>query len=111
MALVLLSHPNTTQASGLEGQVVDESNQPVQDISVFIYTGKPKKGPAVLCPYCYVDFGKQTQTDQDVAFTFGSVDDALTFKLLLVKKEQIKISVHLQSKLRERDPLKYQICN
>ena len=63
----------------------DIHDKPVQDVSVFVYTGRPKEGPAVLCPYCYVDCGKQTKTDNDGVFKIESVDEALTFKLLLVK--------------------------
>ena len=85
VGLALLLGAPTAQATSLEGRVVDAEGSPVQDVSVFIYTGKPKEGPAVLCPYCYVDCGKQTKTDEDGTFSFDSVDDSLTFKLLLVK--------------------------
>ena len=84
-AMLLIGSFSNLTAATFGGQVIGPDDAALEGVSVIIYTGKPKVGPAVLCPYCYVDCGKQTVTGIDGSFQFNEVSEDLTFKLLLVK--------------------------
>lgn len=68
----------------LAGRVVDPDGNPVAGAHVFIATAAPKKGAGVLCPSCYPDCAKQTDTGPDGSFRIDDLDRSLTFQVLAV---------------------------
>lgn len=68
----------------LQGCVTDAAGRVLQDAHVFIYTAKPKVGPAYLCPSCYPDCGKRVTTDANGRFTINALDPSLLFRILVV---------------------------
>jgi len=68
----------------LTGTVRYEDGPPVPKATVFIYTAGPKTGTSSLCPSCYADCAKKSQTDTAGAFTLPSLDPTLVFKVLVV---------------------------
>lgn len=66
------------------GTVEDSEGRPVSGATVFLYTARPKKGPAYLCPSCYPDCGRHARTDAEGRFRIGSVDAALLFRVVAV---------------------------
>jgi len=56
----------------------------VRGATVFLYTARPKKGPAYLCPSCYPDCGRYGRTGADGRFRIGSVNGALLFRVVVV---------------------------
>ncbi|MCP4455533.1 MAG: carboxypeptidase regulatory-like domain-containing protein, partial [Planctomycetes bacterium] len=69
----------------LQGRVTDASGGALKDALVFIYTAKPKVGPAYLCPSCYPDCGKQATTDADGRFVIHALASSLRFRILVVR--------------------------
>ncbi|TWU41081.1 carboxypeptidase-like regulatory domain-containing protein [Novipirellula artificiosorum] len=65
----------------LSGRVVDQNDQPVDGAVVKISVGRPRTGPALTCPSCYVDCGKFVLTDADGKFHFEGVSSDLFFGL------------------------------
>jgi hypothetical protein len=70
----------------MRGHVTDVAGNPLKEAHVFIYTGKPKHGPAYLCPSCYLDCGKRVATDADGRFLIKSLDPSLHFRILVVRE-------------------------
>jgi peroxiredoxin/uncharacterized GH25 family protein len=70
----------------LTGVVKDRSDRPLSDATVFIYTAGPKEGTGVLCPSCYADCRKRTNTDADGKFSIEELDPSLIFRVLVVAK-------------------------
>ena len=68
----------------LAGKVVDAAQKPIPKATVFIYTAKPRIGPGILCPSCYVDCGKKATTDADGKFLISSLAPDLLFRVLVV---------------------------
>lgn len=67
----------------LTGIVQDESDNPVTNAVVFIYTAGPKHGPSTFCPSCYTDCRKRATTDAQGRFTITSLDPDLLFRVLV----------------------------
>jgi hypothetical protein len=65
----------------LEGAVQDEAGKPVADAVVFIHTAGPRKGRSSICPSCYLDCWRRTQTSADGRFVFEKVDGSLVFRV------------------------------
>jgi len=94
MAITLsaLSEPNGSGAENaairpdLTGVVKDQDNGPIKDASVFIFTAGPKEGTGILCPSCYADCSKRTNTDRAGHFKIESLDPKLLFRILVVAK-------------------------
>jgi len=70
----------------MQGRVTDVAENPLQEAHVFIYTGKPKHGPAYLCPSCYLDCGKRVTTGADGRFLIKSLAPSLLFRILVVRE-------------------------
>jgi uncharacterized GH25 family protein len=88
-ALSALSQEAISQSraqNDMRGRVTDVAGNPLQDAHVFIYTGKPKHGPAYLCPSCYLDCGKRVATDADGRFLIKSLAPSLLFRILVVRE-------------------------
>ena len=97
LALAVIAHPARTStrldstagsrsladATTIVGTVVDDSGQPVEHATVFVYKAGVKNGFSVFCPTCWVDCGKRAFTDANGAFTIGGVDRELKFTLLV----------------------------
>ncbi len=66
------------------GRVVDENGIPLPKANVFIYTAGPKDGKGNICPSCYPDCRKKTQTDAFGNFKIEALDAKLRFKILTV---------------------------
>ncbi len=69
----------------LKGRILGPGQEPIGGAHIFIYTAKPKDGPAYLCPSCYADCGKQTVSGPDGSFSVESLDPGLLFQILVVK--------------------------
>ncbi|MCF7975163.1 MAG: carboxypeptidase-like regulatory domain-containing protein [Phycisphaerae bacterium] len=70
----------------LQGRVTDASGNALKDARVFVYTAKPKVGPAYLCPSCYPDCGKEASTDADGGFDIEALAPSLLFRILVVQQ-------------------------
>jgi len=70
----------------LQGRVTDAFGGALRDAHVFIYTAKPKVGPAYLCPSCYPDCGNQASTDADGRFVIHDLASSLRFRILVVRQ-------------------------
>ncbi len=68
----------------LAGRVTLEDGSALPKATVFIYSAGPKQGTATVCPYCYPDCQKKTETAPDGGFKFDSLDPNLLFRLLVV---------------------------
>ena len=74
------------QRPNLNGTVVDAEGKAISGASVFIATAGPKMGAGVLCPSCYADCRKKTESNKDGEFTIPSLDPDLRFQVLVVAK-------------------------
>lgn len=81
----MAAEKEVTSTRNIEGIVEEAAGAPLQGAHVVIYTGKPKEGPAYLCPYCYKDCGRTTSTDAEGRFVFEDVDASLLYRLLVVR--------------------------
>src|SRR5687767_1504387 len=70
----------------LTGTVKGQSEDPLRDAIVFIYTAGPKEGVGILCPSCYSDCRKRAKTDGAGKFAIESLDPTLRFRILVVAK-------------------------
>lgn len=77
-ALMILSASDV----GLTGKVVDQDNQPIANVVVSIHTARPRSGPAMICPSCYLDCAKRFVTKGDGTFKFENISDKLLFSLV-----------------------------
>lgn len=68
----------------LAGRVTLENGSALPKAMVFIYSAGPKRGTASVCPYCYPDCRKKTETASDGRFKIESLDAHLLFRLLIV---------------------------
>ena len=68
------------------GSVVDQSNQPIENETVMVYSAGVKKGYDLFCPTCYIDCGKRAVTDEKGAFSIPGVSPDLVFNLLVVRE-------------------------
>jgi hypothetical protein len=68
----------------LKGRVTHEDGSVISKATVFIYTAGPKEGDGIVCPSCYPDCTKKTQTGPDGRFEILSLDPALIFRVLVV---------------------------
>lgn len=59
---------------------------PVEGARVEVWIAGPREGPAYLCPSCYLDCGKSATTDAAGRFEFTGLDDALVFRLLVIRE-------------------------
>ncbi len=65
------------------GTIVDQDGKPISGAVVQVYTGVPKDGPALLCPSCYPDCGKQSTTKSDGTFLIDGIATANRFTLVV----------------------------
>ena len=84
LLLALLTVSAGTARGDLAGNVVDTAQKPVPQATVFIYTAKPRVGPGILCPGCYVDCGKKAATDAEGRFLISGLAPELLFRVLVV---------------------------
>lgn len=77
--------PVSEESATITGTVVDDSGQPAKDATVYVYSARLKKGYAIVCPTCWIDCGKHTDTDGEGHFTITDLNPALKFRLLVVK--------------------------
>jgi hypothetical protein len=71
-------------AVDLTGTVVDAADKPLLGAHIFIETARPRQGTNPLCPSCYPDCIKRTQTDAAGKFTLPKLDAELVFRVLVV---------------------------
>ncbi len=64
---------------GLAGRVRTSDGQPVAGALVFVSTARPRVGPSVTCPSCYLDCRKRARTDGRGAFALAGLDPSLVF--------------------------------
>lgn len=72
------------QRPDLGGQITEVDGAPITKASVFIYSAGPKQGTSSLCPSCYPDCQKKSQTDDQGRFKIEALDPTLRFRLLVV---------------------------
>ena len=53
----------------LVGRVTKQDGSALPNATVFVYSAGPKQGTASVCPYCYADCRKKTETASDGRFT------------------------------------------
>ncbi len=75
--------PAQDQAS-LRVEVRTKEGTPIEGATAFIWTARPKEGPSIFCPSCYVDCGKRGVTDAGGAAEFADLDPTLLFNLMTV---------------------------
>ena len=83
LALVA-SHSKAEEEPDLTGLVKTRDGAPISKAMVFIYSAGQKHGSSVLCPYCYPDCNKKSQTDENGQFEIQSLNPELIFKILVV---------------------------
>ncbi len=70
----------------IDGSVVDDAGDPINDATVFVYSARLKQGYAIVCPTCWLDCGKRANSDAHGRFTITGLNSALKFRLLVVKQ-------------------------
>jgi hypothetical protein len=65
----------------LSGRVVDEDAKPVSGAVVVIDTGRPRRGPSLVCPSCYPECSKRSVTGPDGTFIVDELSDSTLFSL------------------------------
>lgn len=68
----------------LLGRVFSSSVAAITNASIFIYTAGPRQGAGVVCPSCYADCHKSTNTDSAGNFEIKAVSPVLLFQVLVV---------------------------
>ena len=63
-------------------RVVSETGEPVPGATVFVWTARPREGPTMYCPSCYLDCGKRAESNADGSLAIESLDPALLFNLM-----------------------------
>jgi hypothetical protein len=81
----MAANPAPQDSASISGTVVEDSSQPAKGATVFVYSARLKQGYAIVCPTCFVDCGKHTDTDAQGQFTINGLNTALKFRLLVVK--------------------------
>jgi hypothetical protein len=81
LALCLLIACTATKRPTLTGVVVAQDGKPLSNTMVFIYTARPKIGPSVICPYCYLDCRKKATTNIRGEFEIPNLDPTLLFRV------------------------------
>ena len=89
IASVLLFLASAVNAGGAErpnltGTIYDQDENPYRGAVVCVYTARPRTGPGVVCPSCYLDCAKRATTGADGEFTLPSLDPSLLFRVLVV---------------------------
>jgi hypothetical protein len=82
------SLPDTTYPN-LVGSVSNMAGVAVTNASIFIYTAGPRHGWGIVCPSCYADCHKSTQSDSSGKFEIKSVSPALVFRVLVVAPDYL----------------------
>ncbi len=83
--LVAVSWPaGAADRPDLTGTIFDEAEKPLPGAVVCIYTAKPRTGPALVCPSCYLDCAKRSATDAKGGFSLSRLDPSLLFRVLVV---------------------------
>jgi hypothetical protein len=70
----------------ISGSVVDDSGNPAEGATVFVYSAHLKKGYAAVYPTCWIDCGKRADTNMQGRFTITDLNPALQFRLRVVKQ-------------------------
>ena len=78
--------PMPEDSATVNGIIADDSGQPAKDATVFVYSARLKKGYAIVCPTCWIDCGKRTETNERGQFTITDLNPALKFRLLVLKE-------------------------
>ncbi len=68
----------------LVGAVSSSSGAAIANASVFIYTAGPRQGAGIVCPSCYADCHKSTNSDASGKFEIKSLSPTLLFQVLVV---------------------------
>ena len=74
----------TNAAPNLVGMVSSSTGAPVTNASIFIYTAGPRQGAGIVCPSCYADCHKSTNSDASGKFEIQSLSPVLLFQVLVV---------------------------
>jgi len=75
---------DATEPLNLLGIVLSSRGTPVTNASIFIYTAGPRKGAGVVCPSCYADCRKSTNSDSSGKFKIKLLSPTLLFQVLIV---------------------------
>ncbi len=70
----------------IRGTVVDEAGRPIEAATALVYSAQLKTGYAIVCPTCWLDCGKRTETDAAGEFTITDLNPQLSFRLLFLKQ-------------------------
>ncbi len=62
----------------LAGKVSDGNGNPVEHVTVLVYSAGVKKGYSLYCPTCYADCGKHAITDAKGTFTLEGLNPDLS---------------------------------
>ncbi|MBL9166850.1 MAG: hypothetical protein JNN07_03850 [Verrucomicrobiales bacterium] len=92
--------PNARAGTPLDvrGLVTGADGDFIEGAAVYVFTAQPKDGKSIVCPSCYPDCAKHTQTDTSGKFVLSGLDSDLDFRLLVVAKG------HLPRYIRNVDP-------
>lgn len=87
----------------LAGRVVDEDEKPIAGAVVVIDTGRPRRGPSLLCPSCYPECSKRVTTEADGTFKLDQLSDTTLFSLAAgASNYQAEVTSHYDP-LKEND--------
>ncbi|HEY2683701.1 MAG TPA: hypothetical protein VGI93_09350 [Steroidobacteraceae bacterium] len=75
------------QSATLSGSVIGDDGKPVPQATVFVYAAHLKQGYAVVCPTCWIDCGKHTETDEAGHFAIEGLNPDLKFRVLVAKDQ------------------------
>ncbi len=84
-AAATIAKPGSDDSATIHGTIVDESGRPVENATVFVYSARLKKVYAIVCPTCWIDCGKHTETNAQGQFAITGSNPALKFRLLVLK--------------------------
>lgn len=84
LTAIFLAAAVAADPTALHGRVTDGEGNPVAGARVDIYTAKPLQGASVVCPSCYLDCDKWTETDQEGRFVIKNLDPTLQFRVLVM---------------------------
>ena len=71
----------------LTGIVTATDKTPIANATVLIFSAGARIGESRFCPTCYVDCGKQAQTDRRGNFKLGPLDPDLVFRVIVVARD------------------------
>jgi len=84
-AAATIAKPGSDDPATIIGTIFDESGRPAENATVFVYSASLKKGYAIVCPTCWIDCGKPTESNAQGQFAIMGLNPSLKFRLLVLK--------------------------